>query len=603
LRRAFIIAAVTAGTDIAWPQTLTTLYNFPNSVPPGGTNPYALAFGIDGNLYGTTQTGGAYGSGIVFRIAPNGSLATLFNFSNNPGGQGLPNSTLTVGPDGNLHGMTNAATSSVAAASGITIFEITPAGALTTLYTSSADTGGEYPGTGLALGPDGSFYGTTQLGGSSRSGTVFRIDQTGTFTTIYNFSGPDGVSPAATLTLGPDGNLYGTAKLGGAHNLGTVFEISPAGTLNTLFSFAGGTGGSFPTSALTLGSDGTFYGLANTVLFKLTPAGTVTTVYNFAGGSPNPGVALTLGTDGNFYGTIPSGGAYKYGTLFRVTPTGQLTTMYSFAGPDGAGPAATVVLGSDGNFYGTTQAGGIYNGGTVFRFSTAPFISPNGIVNAASYTAPVSAGSIASVFGGFAVAAPNSSTSFPIPTSLSGVSFQFDGAPLAPLFFASQNQFNVQIPWELTGQAQAAASASQGGQSSAPSVVRLATYAPGIFVMNSQTQQGAILDASYHLVSGANPATAGAAVQVYCTGLGPVTNQPATGAPAAADPLSWTTLMPTVMIGGASGNVLFSGLVPGSVGLYQVNTQIPAAAAKGAAVPLTISVGGVVSNTVYVAIQ
>jgi uncharacterized protein (TIGR03437 family) len=61
--------------------------------------------------------------------------------------------------------------------------------------------------------------------------------------------------------------------------------------------------------------------------------------------------------------------------------------------------------------------------------------------------------------------------------------------------------------------------------------------------------------------------------------------------------------MPTVMIGGASGNVLFSGLVPGSVGLYQVNTQIPAAAAKGAAVPLTISVGGVVSNTVYVAIQ
>jgi uncharacterized protein (TIGR03437 family) len=145
------------------------------------------------------------------------------------------------------------------------------------------------------------------------------------------------------------------------------------------------------------------------------------------------------------------------------------------------------------------------------------------------------------------------------------------------------------------------------GQTSAAQTVNLATYAPGIFAINGEgTGPGAIQDANYNLVTPSNPATAGTTVVlIYCTGLGPVTNQPATGAPAPSDPnsLAETPTKPTVMIGGAAANVLFSGLTPGEVGLYQINAKVPAGAAKGDAVPVVISIGGVQSSTVTLAVQ
>ena len=121
--------------------------------------------------------------------------------------------------------------------------------------------------------------------------------------------------------------------------------------------------------------------------------------------------------------------------------------------------------------------------------------------------------------------------------------------------------------------------------------------------MNAETNQGAVLDGNYNLVGPSNPTTAGAYVQIYCTGLGPVTNQPATGAPALEDPLSWTQATPTVNIGGVTATPVFSGLAPGDVGLYQVNVQVPTGVAKGSKVPVAISIGGVTSNTVTLAIQ
>ncbi len=142
-------------------------------------------------------------------------------------------------------------------------------------------------------------------------------------------------------------------------------------------------------------------------------------------------------------------------------------------------------------------------------------------------------------------------------------------------------------------------------KTSAPQTVGLATYAPGIFAVNGGgTGQGAILDRDYHLVDPTNPATAGNTwVQIYCTGLGPVTNQPTTGAPAPSNPLAETTMQPEVTIGGAPAEVQFSGLTPGYVGLYQVNALVPPSAAKGIAVSVVISIGGVQSNTVTIAVQ
>jgi uncharacterized protein (TIGR03437 family) len=121
--------------------------------------------------------------------------------------------------------------------------------------------------------------------------------------------------------------------------------------------------------------------------------------------------------------------------------------------------------------------------------------------------------------------------------------------------------------------------------------VNLATFAPAIFSTNAGgSGQGAILDQSYFLVDSASPATPGStALRSCCTGLGPVTNPPQTGSPAALSPLAYTTLTPTVTIGDVPAEVLFSGLAPGYVGLYRMNARVPAGLAASGAVPVAIS--------------
>jgi uncharacterized protein (TIGR03437 family) len=180
---------------------------------------------------------------------------------------------------------------------------------------------------------------------------------------------------------------------------------------------------------------------------------------------------------------------------------------------------------------------------------------------------------------------------------------QFSGIP-APLYYASAAQVNLQVPWELAGRTQVPVTVTVGSQTSSPQTVNVAPFSPGLFSMNAQgSGQGAILDSQYRLVDSSNPASVGDVVQIYCTGLGAVTNQPATGTAASASPLSRTTAAPTVTIGGVSAPVLFSGLAPDNVGLYQVNAQVPAGIVTGPAVSLAVSVGGVASNTVTVAVQ
>ena len=255
----------------------------------------------------------------------------------------------------------------------------------------------------------------------------------------------------------------------------------------------------------------------------------------------------------------------------------------------------------------------MYNRGVRRRIIALAWVLASGVgataqvVNLATYgSAAVAPGSIAAVLGSFPVGAA-AAASEPLPTSLSGLSFAFGGGLYAPLFFVSGTQANLQVPWELGGQNSGSVIASAGGQSSAAQAVSLATFAPGIFATNGLgTGQGAIIDnATYLLVDASNPATAGSTyIQIYCTGLGPVTNQPPTGA-AAPDgpPFSSTTTTPTVTIGGVAAPVFFAGLAPGFVGLYQVNVQVPAEVSPGSAVPVAISMGGAVSNTVMIAVR
>jgi uncharacterized protein (TIGR03437 family) len=134
-------------------------------------------------------------------------------------------------------------------------------------------------------------------------------------------------------------------------------------------------------------------------------------------------------------------------------------------------------------------------------------------------------------------------------------------------------------------------------------VLNLASFEPGIFSTNAQgTGQGAILDTSYQLVDASNPAIPGSTyIQIYCTGLGPVTNQPPSGSPSPASPLAEAATT-TVTIGNVSTLAIFSGLAPGYVGLYQVNARVPVGAPSGPAVPVLISIGGAISNTVTIAV-
>jgi uncharacterized protein (TIGR03437 family) len=237
---------------------------------------------------------------------------------------------------------------------------------------------------------------------------------------------------------------------------------------------------------------------------------------------------------------------------------------------------------------------------------SAPSINPGGVVNAASSApdAPVAPGSIASVYGNFLLASPSGASGAPLPTSLSGLSLQFGGGIPAPLFYASSGQVNLQVPWETGGQSQTSLTATLSGQTGSPQTVGLSPFAPGIFSTNQQgTGQGTILNTSYQLADPSHPATPGSTyIQIYCTGLGAVTNQPASGAASPSNPPAETTTIPEVTIGGVPATVTFSGLAPGYVGEYQVNALVPAAAPAGDAVPVAISVGGAASNTVTMAV-
>jgi uncharacterized repeat protein (TIGR03803 family) len=434
-KTACAIFLLCAATAIGAPaQTLTTLATFNGS---NGTNPAgALAQGLDGNFYGTTIGGSVQvpflcgygtipGCGTVLKVTPAGTLTTLHSFCSEPncadGGNALGGVTLAT--DGNFYGGTARTEYEPLG----TIFKITPAGKLSTVY-SPGESIGWYPNA-LVQATDGNFYGTT-LGQYGDHGSIFEITPGGTLTTLYNFCPisevpycPDGADATPNaLVQGTDGNFYGTAPLGGnggnpacsfpdpAYGCGTVFKITPGGTLTTLYRFCANwpcNDGEEPAAGLVQGTDGNFYGTTRNggylwaqcssnkfvylgcgTVFKITPGGKLTTLYgSFCypqcgtnGGSPMGG--LIQATDGNFYGTTTIGGANGGGTVFKITPQGTLTTLYSFCAQtncsDGAQPSSTLVQGTDGDLYGTTSAGGdaTCNCGTAFRLTTglSPFV-------------------------------------------------------------------------------------------------------------------------------------------------------------------------------------------------------------------------------------
>jgi uncharacterized repeat protein (TIGR03803 family) len=263
---------------------------------------------------------------------------------------------------------------------------------------------GTYPTAVLAQGSDGNFYGTTFAGGASTNcsgylpvfnlwtvgcGTVFQITPSGTLTTLYSFSGNDGVNPMGALVEGIDGNFYGTTYQGGSNGMGTVFRISSSGTFSSIHSFSG-IDGEYPYAGLVLGGDGNFYGTTyqggngGGNVFRISPGGICTNLHSFNGSDGvDPRGGLAQGSDGNFYSTTFLGGTGtncpgSCGTVFRISPSGSFTNLHSFSAGYGDRPIAGLVQGSDGNFYGATPGGQCPGANCSADYGTVFKISPQG---------------------------------------------------------------------------------------------------------------------------------------------------------------------------------------------------------------------------------
>ena len=307
-----------------------------------GSSPYAgLIEASDGALYGTTQDGGSLSGGTVFKINQESNrYSVLRSFDN----------------------------------------------------TGAAD--GRWPLGGIIEASDGLLYGTTQSGGSSNLGTVFKLHRDGSgFAVLRNLgmSADDAAVPWGRLVEGSDGSLYGTtAGGGGPLSVGTVFRLNKDGSgYAVLHRFRSSTNrydGYYPRCGLLEGSDGALYGTTewggsddDGVVFKLSKNGSNYVVLHNFGSIPDDGeyptAALMEGSDGILYGVAPSGGTANGGAVFKLNKDGSdYRVLRSFGATltDGRTLRAALIEGSDGTLYGTTVSGGSTNeggAGTVFRLS------------------------------------------------------------------------------------------------------------------------------------------------------------------------------------------------------------------------------------------
>jgi uncharacterized repeat protein (TIGR03803 family) len=327
--------------------------------------------------------------------------AVIYNFATTPGDAESPTASLTLGPDGNFYGTSQGGGPFL----GGTVFKITPAGLESVLYSFGSIPGdGDNPVASLIEASDGAFYGTTWWGGQHGHGTVFRISPLGAYEQLLSFgtTDADGNGPFGTLVEGADGDLYGTTLDGGPYQTqgwgGTLFKISKAGVYSQLYTFGvAPSDGQWPFAGLTLGSDGNFYGTTffsgprggppngGGTVFRLVPSQGLTTIHDFNnaatcgddGGAPEG--AMTLGLDGSLYGTTLDGGKFRRGTIFRITPDGKETVLYSFGSipSDGREPTGKLLQLADGTLLGTTTLGGA-NEGPDNAGGTAFMLAPDG---------------------------------------------------------------------------------------------------------------------------------------------------------------------------------------------------------------------------------
>jgi uncharacterized repeat protein (TIGR03803 family) len=322
--------------------------------------------------YGTTLFGGN-GAGTLFAVTSRGKVVLLHNFAATTEGS-QPNDMLAVDPQGNVYGTTQTG----GKYNGGTIYEFTTARALKVLHAFDATVGdGAKPLQGLVRSSTGALYGAAAGGAISTNGSVFEITSAGGYITRYRFlSEGDGHCPFSSVAVDGKGNVYGTVVgdgSGGDPN-GAVWKLSTGNVLTPLYLFKDGADGEYPDQSPIVDTEGNLYGTIITkktkeyagAVWKIDITGKFSIIHQFAGKADGfgPNGPLMMNTDGNLYGTTASGGFVNGssgdGTVFQITPAGKFNVIHTFNGSDGSNPTGTLAHDSTGAIYGATGAGTVY---------------------------------------------------------------------------------------------------------------------------------------------------------------------------------------------------------------------------------------------------
>ena len=297
-----------------------------------------------GNLYGTSVQGGVYGGGTVFQVTPEGVHTVLYSFTGGADG-GEPYKGVTLDAAGNLYGTTVTGGGGVCEGGCGVIYKLTHNGGTWTqsiIYPFQGGSDGYEPGSPVAFDSRGNFYGTTPVGGAYGMGVIYRMSPNGTggwnFRVIHTFTGgvDGGGGSAGKILINAAGNLFGVCTVGGVNGFGTVYRMS---LVQGKWTFR------------------TLYA------FKDKPDGAL------------PYGSLVADKFGNLYGTTYYAGTNDVGTVYELTPTNGSWTesvLYSFkGGTDGASPISALVADRAGNLYGTTSEGGAATCGcgVIFKMS------------------------------------------------------------------------------------------------------------------------------------------------------------------------------------------------------------------------------------------
>jgi uncharacterized repeat protein (TIGR03803 family) len=394
-------------------QTESVLYNFTNT--PDGENPTGRLTLNNGNLYGTTYGGGAYGEGTVFELSPNGSggwtETVLYSFCQDapscPDGENPAYAYVLFDTTGNMYG-----TAFYGGASGNgVVWELSPSGSSWTqkvLYSFANSPDGANPINGLVMDTKGNLYGTTFAGGTEGgNGTVFEMSSSaGVWKEQMLF---DISSNGSALITSPAGYIFGTTYTsafamvptsGGNWDPITIFIFNPADASKE---------GEEPSGTLAIDSAGNLYGTTlaggaggEGVIFKLTRpakgAAFKESILAELGGKIGYGAygGVVLDSSGNLYGATEEGGHSSAGTVYELSPNSNgsytQTVLTIFNGSNGGGPMDSLIQDSTGNLYGTTYLGGNEGDGVVFEVNPHAHVTTTTItssLNPSIYGDPV----------------------------------------------------------------------------------------------------------------------------------------------------------------------------------------------------------------------